>query len=61
MAVSSQGESVHNIAVKNIVNASEKVKNDNCHAKGQDKPGCIGKSQKVIEKFIPGGMDCFGV
>jgi hypothetical protein len=61
MAVCPQGKPVHDIAVKNIVNASEKVKNDNCPAKKQDKPGCIGKSQKIIEKFISGGKDCFGV
>jgi translation elongation factor EF-Ts len=61
MAVSPQGKSVHDIAEENVVNASEKIKSDNCRAKEHDKSGRIGKPQKIIEKFISGGIDCFGV
>jgi hypothetical protein len=61
MTISSQGKSVHKIVVKNIVNASEEVKGNKRRAKEQDERGGISKAKKIIEIFISGGIDCFGV
>jgi hypothetical protein len=61
VTVSSQGKPVHNIAVKNVVKASKEVKGNKCRAKEHDKCGGISKAKNIIEIFISGGADYFGV